>query len=261
MVREPGRLMRGAAAAPAAAAATAAAAAAADLAWNKPGNPPAGPAPPGVRAPDAPLVALLGAANEGRVEDQAVLGGVALGLERAAQRSGGGGGGGAGRKAAAGEQGWTFGPRPSGGCATRRLCGTRGGLQPRNASFSAKKNSEVRDACSSSRGSSSRERRRPPLAPRREPSRQQGCADACDACSSSRHPPKQRLLRAQDLDGGGRVLGQVCEGAGVADEARTHQLADERAEVGGHGVHLVCTAAERSKGTSGMMHGGERRAR
>ena len=166
-----------------------------------------------------------------------------------------------GRKAAAGEQGWTFGPRPSGGCATRRLCGTRGGLQPRNASFSAKKNSEVRDACSSSRGSSSRERRRPPLAPRREPSRQQGCADACDACSSSRHPPKQRLLRAQDLDGGGRVLGQVCEGAGVADEARTHQLADERAEVGGHGVHLVCTAAERSKGTSGMMHGGERRAR
>lgn len=49
--------------------------------------------------------------------------------------------------------------------------------------------------------------------------------------------PEQRLLRPQDLHRAGRVLRQRQQRAGMRNEARSHQLANERCEVGGNGSH------------------------
>lgn len=52
--------------------------------------------------------------------------------------------------------------------------------------------------------------------------------------SDEQAAPEQRLLCAQDLHSGGRVLGQIGEGAGMRDEARAHHLSDKGRQVGGH---------------------------
>mmetsp|Transcript_5496 Transcript_5496/g.13902 ORF Transcript_5496/g.13902 Transcript_5496/m.13902 type:complete len:342 (+) Transcript_5496:700-1725(+) len=50
---------------------------------------------------------------------------------------------------------------------------------------------------------------------------------------------EQRLLRAQDLHRARRVLRQVDQRPGVADEARAHQLAHQHCQVGRDGVHAA----------------------
>lgn len=50
---------------------------------------------------------------------------------------------------------------------------------------------------------------------------------------------EEGLLRTEDLDGGGRALGQVHEGTGVGDEPGADELADHGREVGGDGEHAV----------------------
>mmetsp|Transcript_87519 Transcript_87519/g.272233 ORF Transcript_87519/g.272233 Transcript_87519/m.272233 type:complete len:644 (+) Transcript_87519:79-2010(+) len=49
---------------------------------------------------------------------------------------------------------------------------------------------------------------------------------------------EERLLRAQDLHRGGRVLGEVREAARVRDEPGAYDLPNERGEVRRHEVHL-----------------------
>jgi len=51
--------------------------------------------------------------------------------------------------------------------------------------------------------------------------------------------PEQRLLRSEDLHRRGRVLGEVHQATGVADESRTDELADQRRQVGRDGLHSV----------------------
>ncbi|KAI3492779.1 hypothetical protein L1887_42576 [Cichorium endivia] len=50
---------------------------------------------------------------------------------------------------------------------------------------------------------------------------------------------EERLFGAEDLHGRGRVLGEVHERAGVADEACADEVADEGGEVGRDGGHAV----------------------
>mmetsp|Transcript_16843 Transcript_16843/g.63884 ORF Transcript_16843/g.63884 Transcript_16843/m.63884 type:complete len:274 (-) Transcript_16843:483-1304(-) len=50
---------------------------------------------------------------------------------------------------------------------------------------------------------------------------------------------EEGLLCAEDLHGGGRLLGEVEEGAGVGDEAGANELADHHAQVRCDGGHAV----------------------
>ena len=50
---------------------------------------------------------------------------------------------------------------------------------------------------------------------------------------------EERLLSPENLDGGGGVLGEVHEAAGVSDQPRSHQLAHQDGQVGGDRHHAV----------------------
>lgn len=50
---------------------------------------------------------------------------------------------------------------------------------------------------------------------------------------------EEGLLGSEDLDGGGWVLGEVDQAAGMGDETGSNKLTNEDGEVGGDGVHAV----------------------
>lgn len=47
------------------------------------------------------------------------------------------------------------------------------------------------------------------------------------------------LFGTEDLDGRGRVLGQVHQASGVTDESSTNKLTNEGSEIRGDGLHSV----------------------